>query len=460
VNRIAMTHEPAVERLPFPLLRWFSLASLAVIGAIAVIDALLLSDFLSKRMLDREAHVTMEFVQNVLAADGSTDYLANPDDRALEQRFGNSIAHFTALQDALRNNVYGRDHKVLWSTDTQLVGQRFDDNDELDEALKGVLVVNAGRITDEVRRKPEHVGLHPDSEFFIETYIPIYDRSHTQVLGVVEIYKAPVALSAAIAAGHNQVWLTAVAGAVLLYITLYGIVRSADRTLRRQHRQLVETRTFAVVGELVSAVAHNIRNPLASIRSSAELALELKGEDCAEQLRDIVASADRIEGWMRDLLRFTRAESGPQVPVDAEAVLRETFAGFARQFERQGIVAAVDVERASTGARVRADATLLAHVLHSLIANAIDATPQHGRVEARLGTAPRGRVAIAIRDTGRGIAPAELAKVFRPFYTTKPQGFGLGLTLVRRAVDRFGGSVRIDSEPGAGTTVTLDLPVA
>jgi signal transduction histidine kinase len=146
--------------------------------------------------------------------------------------------------------------------------------------------------------------------------------------------------------------------------------------------------------------------------------------------------------------------------VNAEAVLRDTFAAFARQFERHGIVAAVDVDGASGSARVRADATLLAHVLHSLIANAIDATPQRGCVQARLATVGRGRVAIAIRDTGRGIAPAELAKVFRPFYTTKPQGFGLGLTLVRRAVERFGGSVRIDSEPGAGTTVTLDLPAA
>src|SRR5690348_16001615 len=162
-----------VRKLPFNLLRWFSIASLVVIAAIAVVNALVLSNFLSKRMLEREAHVTMDFVQSILASDGSVDYLDSPQDPKLAARFRSEVEHLSAMKDVLRDNVYSRDGTVLWSSDAQLIGRKFSDNDELDEALKGELVVNSGRITAELRGKPEHVGLHPDSEFFIETYIPV-----------------------------------------------------------------------------------------------------------------------------------------------------------------------------------------------------------------------------------------------------------------------------------------------
>lgn len=442
---------------PFNLLRWFSLASLAVIAATAVVNALVLSDFLTKRVLQREAHVTRDFIQNLLIAEGSYEFLNSPHDPALAERFRGTIDHFTAMRDLLRNNVYSRDGVVLWSSDARLIGRNFGGNEELDDALKGEIVINSGRITDELRRKPEHVGLHPNSDFFIETYIPVRDPEG-RVLGVVETYKAPVELTAAIAEGRRQVWGTAMVGALLLYGTLYWIVRHADRTIRRQHERLREAETLSAVGELASSVAHNIRNPLASIRTSAELALEMKGENCAEQANDIMSAVDRIEAWMRSLLRFTRQDPGAREPVDVAALLRKCFNDMARDFERRKLVATVADE--SHGARVNADSVLLEHALHSVVANAVDATPEGGHVEARVARNGGGRVMIRIKDTGQGIALADLPHVFRPFYTTKPGGFGLGLAQVRRAVERFGGEVRIDSAPGAGTTVTLELPRA
>jgi two-component system sensor histidine kinase HydH len=453
-----MTSPAQHATTPFNLLRRFAIGSLVVIAAIAVANALLLSNFLTKRMLDREAHVTMDFVQNILLADRSAGYFAAPSNAGLAARFGNSIAHITTMPDVLRINVYARDATMLWSSDRQLVGRRFERNDELDDALKGELVVHGGRITDEQRAKPEHVGLHPDSEFFIETYIPVHDAGGGPVVGIVEIYKAPVALTAAISAGHRQVWITALLGAAALYLTLFWIVRRADRTIREQRERLVETETMAVVGELASSVVHNIRNPLASIRSSAELAIEMQGENCTEQARDITAAVDRIEGWMRDLLHYARAVSGPRAPVDAAALLKDCFNACALDFDRRGIAGVVAID--SAGTRVSADPALLGHVLHSLVANAIDATPAGGKIEGRLAAAGSGRVAISISDTGSGIAPGQLEQVFRPFYTTKPQGLGLGLPLVRRAVERFGGEIRIASEPGRGTTFTLELPAA
>jgi signal transduction histidine kinase len=443
---------------PFNLLRWFSLASLAVIAVIAAVNAWLLSDFLTKRMLEREAHVTRDVVQNLLTAEGSYEYLVSPGDPDLAKRFRGSIDHFAAMKDVLRNNVYSRDKVVLWSSDSQLIGKRFGENDELDDALKGELVVNSGRISREERKKPEHVGLHPGSDFFVEIYIPVRNPQGTRVLGVVEIYKAPVELTAAITEGRRQVWLTALGGAVLLYLTLHWIVRRADQTIRRQHNRLLEAEALSLVGELASSVAHNIRNPLASIRSSAELALEMKGHDCSEQARDIISTVDRVEDWMRELLLFTRSEPDARGPVDALPLLRRCFDEFRTEFERRRLSGTVSSEVVNT--RVNADPMLLGHALHSVVANAIDATPEGGRIEGRVAANAAGRVTILVSDTGHGIAREHMSRMFRPFFTTKAHGLGLGLAQVRRAVERFGGEVRIESAPGSGTTVTLELPRA
>jgi two-component system sensor histidine kinase HydH len=103
---------------------------------------------------------------------------------------------------------------------------------------------------------------------------------------------------------------------------------------------------------------------------------------------------------------------------------------------------------------------LLGHALHSVVANAIDATPEGGRIEGRVAANGEGRVTILVSDTGHGIAREQMSRMFHPFFTTKAHGLGLGLAQVRRAVERFGGEVRIESAPGSGTTVTLELPRA
>jgi two-component system, NtrC family, sensor histidine kinase HydH len=452
-----MNTAAAQPRPSFNLLHRFAVASLLVIAAIAIGNAILLTNFVTKHLLDREAHVTMEFLMNVLQADGSIGYLADPAHPELAARFEGSLQQLTAMPDVQRINVYSREHTVLWSTDRALIGRKFDQNEELDEALRGELAIEGGSITDAQRQKPEHVGLPAESAFFVETYIPIRSAGKPEVLGVFELYKAPVALTAAIRDGHRQIWLTAFLGAVALYLTLFWIVRSADRKIKEQHQRLLKAETMAAVGELAASVAHNIRNPLASIRSSAELALETPDSSTGEQARDIMAGVDRIEEWLRDLVSFALVDASPAGPVDAAQLMQHCFRKFAQEFERSGIQAEV-----STGphlASVRADRALLGHVLHLLVANAIEATDQGGRITGEVTQAP-GKVKLRIADTGRGIAPEHLAKLFTLFFTTKPRGLGIGLTLAQRAIERFGGSIQVDSTPGVGTAFTIELPAA
>lgn len=451
INAQAPGREP-----PFNLLRRFAIASLVVITSIAIVNGILLTGFLTQRMLDHDAHVTRDFVQNVLEADGSIGYLTNPSDKELAVRFAGSIVHFTSMPDVQRINVYSRDRTVLWSSDQSLIGQRFSDNDELEEALRGELAFETGSIAPDHQAKPEHVGLSSTSPFFVETYIPIAVNKR-EVTGVVELYKVPVALTAAINDGHRQIWLIACAGALALYLTLFWIVRSADRKIREQQQRLLSAETMATVGEFASSVAHNIRNPLASIRSSAELLLDLTNSPSAEQADDIMASVDRIEGWIRDLVSFAHTDTGSSGTADAAQLLKDCFETAAPEFRRCGITG--NFEAGVGQAMVGADAALLGHVLHNLVSNAIEATARGGSVTGKV-TAADGKIRIRVADTGRGIPPENLDKLFNPFFTTKPRGLGVGLTLVQRTLERIGGTIGVQSKLGVGTEFTIDLPAA
>ena len=448
----------AGQPVPFRLLRWFAWLSAVVIVLIACANAWVVSNFLTEHLFVREAEVSRDFVQNVLVSDGSINYLAHPDDPELQRRFHNSIAHLSNIRDVLRANVYGRDKLMLWSTDKNLIGQRFDDNDELVEALQGELVVHAGRISPESMPKSEYAGLSPLAAYFIETYIPVVLPGTGELVGVVELYKAPLALTRAIQEGTREVAAAAVVGALALYLSLFWLVRRADRTMREQHTQLLEAETLAAIGELASSVAHNIRNPLASIRSAAELSLESPEDHGAESARDIICDVDRISARITELLRLSRTGASSIQPTDMIALLQDCLADHQNTFRRRQQELELDSQIAQAVCTV--DGHLLQQVLHSVLSNASEAMPDGHSCRIRVSELARKTIRIEVIDTGTGITPEVLKEVFRPFFTTKPQGLGLGLPLAKRIVEGFGGQMTIDSQPGVGTTVRIDLPKA
>lgn len=448
----------AAARTPAPmaLRRWFALLGGAVIGLIALANAWLLSSFLTDRLFEREAAVAREFVQNVLVADDSVDFLVRPDDPVLRARFVGSTAHLGKMRDVLRANVYGRDGSVLWSTDPQLIGRRFGDNDELERAMRGQLVVHAGSIAEHERGKREYEGLSPEVAYFVETYIPVLRSEGGEVLGAVELYKAPLALTDAIEQGRRRVLLAALGGGLVLYLSLFWLVLRAERTMRRQHAQLLEAETMAAVGELAASVAHNIRNPLASIRSAAELTLESPAEHAAEGAQDIVREVDRISSHVTGLLGLASPATPSHEPVALDRVVRDCVLDRAASFQRRHQRLVLDGELAA--GRVAGDTGLLVQVLHSLLDNASEAMAEGGTCRVRLQELAPSRLRLEVRDDGAGIAPEARDQVFRPFFTTKPRGLGLGLSLARRVIERLGGTLRLDSAPGRGTCAIIELP--
>lgn len=445
--------------VPFNLSRWFAVVALVLIGIIAIAMGVLLDRFVTQRLLWQEAVLTKEFVQSLVQAEKPLQaYFANPS-RGLDPEVEAAFARIASLPDMLRANVYDTRRRMIWSSDRQLIGRSFGPNEELDEALAGHVVSHSADPTRPGRDKDEHQDLKHPQTVFVEIYVPVLDVRGGRPHAVIEFYKNPRAMVTALTNLRLYIALGAGASGVLLFAALFGLVRRADLTIRRQQRHLVDNETLAVIGEMSAAVAHGIRNPLASIRSSAELIQDGDLAQAHDAAADIVAQSDRLEAWVRELLAYTRPLDQAIAPVPLQPLVARCLEEFDREMQRRHIRS--HTRLAADLPAVRGDALLLGQVLSSLLANAIEALDREGQITVR-GEWVRGQnqVTLSVQDSGPGMTSAQLGRAGKPFHTTKARGLGVGLALARRVIERFGGRLEIDSEPGRGTTVRLHMPTA
>jgi hypothetical protein len=198
-----------------------SIISFCIIIGICAGSASLLSGFLRNNLLQRDAVVTQELVQSIAYAQNVTGYFNEPADSRNGAMLEAFFQHITQLPDVLRTNVFARDGRVRWSSEQELVGKRFEDNDELFQALSGELVIETGEV-EEQQYKSEHVPFAwRIDQWFVESYIPIRDRG--LVVGVVELYKVPRTLSETIANSTLIVWASVLLAGILFYAVLFWL---------------------------------------------------------------------------------------------------------------------------------------------------------------------------------------------------------------------------------------------
>ena len=439
----------------FSLIGMFSIQGLIYIGLVSVVTSWLLANFLESHLLQRDATVIRQFVERIAHHHDPRSYFSNtgkPADAALNEFFAD-IAH---MPDVARINAYGLDHVLFWSSDSRLTGKVFKGNQELDKALAGELVIKKGVVSQ--TEKSEHLAFSQNVDWFVENYIPIRDQESRKILGVVEIYRIPYALNESIHHGRLLVWASVVTGGVFLYLSLFWIIRRAQRLIDSQQLALIKQERLSTVGEMAWSVAHSIRNPIASMRSSAELALDgTDNPDINNSLREIIGEADRFDGWIRELLTFAGEPGDAEATAKVAPVVERAHQDNSQRAARQG----VEIEIRSRGnlPDVRGEERLLVQALNSLVANALDAMPQGGKLvidAAAAGSAVR----IVIADSGFGIPADKIDNLLDPLVGHTQGGQGIGLALVRQIVHRYAGSINLRSEPGQGTTVTIELPLA
>ncbi len=227
-------------------------------------------------------------------------------------------------------------------------------------------------------------------------------------------------------------------------------------------RELARQERLSSLGQMAAGLAHEIKNPLGSIQGAAEILSDgaPAGSRESELFEVLRKESKRLSGVVDHFLGFARRRPPTLAPTDVVAVAEKAAA----QMEIDGAARHISIERAFAGdlPPVRADAEQLHQVFLNLLLNAIAASSDGDRVmvsAARTQRDARPVVAVAVHDSGAGIPPDILPRVFDPFFTTREKGTGLGLSVSHAIIQDHEGWIDIDSEPGRGTRVTVVLPI-
>ncbi|NIS61857.1 MAG: PAS domain S-box protein [Proteobacteria bacterium] len=241
--------------------------------------------------------------------------------------------------------------------------------------------------------------------------------------------------------------------------------RDMTNVLKLQE-EMIRMDRLVSLGELSSGIAHEIRNPLAGIKTTAQALGEEMGQDDPkrEYLNRITKEIDRLNGLLKTFFSFAKPQKLNPVVCNIRDIVNEIIPLLIKDIANRGIN--FTEEYAPDLPKVRMDFNQMHQVFLNLFLNAIQAMPNGGELKIKtepIALAPlvnpgRDYVRISISDTGRGIPARDINKIFDPFFTTRPKGIGLGLSITYQIIKKHGGSIRVESKVDKGTTFILTLP--
>jgi signal transduction histidine kinase len=242
---------------------------------------------------------------------------------------------------------------------------------------------------------------------------------------------------------------------------MQDVVKEIERVLSQLHqrdREVLRAEQLAAVGQVAAGVAHELRNPLTSIKMLVQTALEGPGVEhlAPEDLAVIEAEVRRMEATIRTFLDFARPPRTERRRTDLREVVRRSLALVEGRAQRQHVALTADLPPEPV--ELPLDAEQVHQVLVNLLLNALDMLPRGGRVKFAVRPAAGGGAVVTVADDGPGIAPHVRERLFEPFVSGKDSGLGLGLSICRRLIEAHGGTIRGDNAPEGGAVFTFTLP--
>jgi two-component system, NtrC family, sensor histidine kinase HydH len=462
---------------PFQLVKYLSLSSLVVV----LVYTVFLSSFISQRakaILVKKSEqyaflatenlnhqVFYQFTLATLVTEGEIRLSRQSQFERLDKVVRNAIHGFSIEQV----NIYDPQQVLTYSTQPEHIGLKADLGEIFGRALEG-----------------ETASFPPDEggSFLgfawgggprkLKTYLPMWvEKPMTwkrgKVIGVFEITQDVTEDYETI---HRFQWIVVASSLLfvgIVFLTLLPIARRAERIItgRATERKKLEERLhqaerLAALGEMVAGVSHEIRNPLGIIRSTAELLDSRMENDRHRKLSGIIVEeATRLNDILTEFLDFARPKTLRLSNCRLEDIVEKNLDAIDAECQKRGIV--LERHYYPGDYTLQADADLLYRALVNVVANAVQAMPQGGRlrVQTELSNAKGApQVELRVQDSGSGI-PAELQqKVFNPFFTTREKGTGLGLAIVQSIIEGHQGVVEVDSKVGEGTTIIIRLPLS
>lgn len=468
--------------LPFGFARFLSWVSLVLILATSIMMSMIITDSARSTMFRKQQEFAALLAENLnhqiyrrftlptLVGFGRIA-LRQPVQYERLDQLVQSVIH--GLQVS-RVRIYDHGRIVSYSTDRADLGRADLAGPEVAVALRDEdpsYTIDAGIPFWQALLTPR---LEPGS-FILRTTYPlrvenrlgrIDDDEDGPLMGVLEMTQDITNDTRSIIAFQWLTIGTASLSSLMLFGMLLIFIRRAERAMaermqekQRLERELHQHEKLAGMGRVVASIAHEIRNPLGIIRSSAELLLKRPGSSdpvTARILEAIFDEAKRLSLTVNDFLDYARPRQPQQGPVETDGVLDRVLGFLEGELARRETAVTRHTE---PGITVSGDADLLYRAFYNITINALQAMNGPGSLTI---TARRDgdEAELAFRDSGAGFDPANRERLLDPFFTTKDDGTGLGLPIVNSIITSHGGSLRIDNAPEGGAVVYIRLPLA
>ncbi len=387
--------------------------------------------------------------------------------------------------DVVKIKIYRLDGLTVYSSDFADIGADESQGPAFSRAAR------AGAPSSRFGFKPVFDGINGrlTDRHIIESYLPVLG-SNGKVEGVFELYADATAKVEAITSDVAWLSIGLVWAFGLLYGVLFVIVRRADNIIKRQYKDLheeVSNRLMAeeqlrraledaehantAKSEFLAHMSHELRTPLNSIIGFAETMTrgvfgDIGNPKYQEYANDIFGSGTHLLNLINEVLDVSKVEAGAmeihETNVDLAHIMKECTAMMKDEAKKVGIELRLTLDRNLPV--FRGDDLRLRQIFLNLLSNAIKFTPAGGRITLHAGLDERSGLVISVEDTGIGIEPEDLRRILLPFEQVEghmersTKGTGLGLALSKSLTELHGGKLSLESEPGAGTTVTLRFP--
>lgn len=469
----------AEQDLPLSYARTLSWLSLLVIMATSLVLSFFIANSAREALLTRQENFSRLLAENLnhqiyrrfalptLLAHGRIA-LRQPSQYDRLDQVVQSVVHGLPME---RLRIYDFTRVVAYSTSKEELGRMGVGPESLDSTLRGGVP------------KPELISNIPDwraifhlplpsGAFVLRTLYPLRGEplqpgAEPPIMGALELTQDITSDYEQILLFQGVVVVTCLLSSVIMFALLLMLIQRAERVLadrmaknRQLENELHSNEKLVSMGRVIASIAHEIRNPLGIIRSSAELLQRRMGKADAGTSRILQAIYDesvRLSQTVNDFLDYARPRQPRQDLVDLDLVLSQVLAFLEGELGRVGVA----IERAtSPGLWVRGDKDLLYRAIYNILVNGQQAMDGPGIIRISSRRSDDGRVVLEALDSGPGFDPALLDSVLDPFFTTKDGGTGLGLPIVSSIINSHGGEIRLANGPEGGALVRILLPAA
>ncbi|MFH0959272.1 MAG: ATP-binding protein [Pseudomonadota bacterium] len=382
---------------------------------------------------------------------------------------------FGALDSLIKDFTYGlrinrikiidRNRKIVYSTDYDLIGKYERDNPAVDEALSN------GKDQTKIRRG-DRSATNWYGVWLADTYYPLREGTGNYwmlgaIYGVIQITQDVTDQYVNVQRYVIIILLVATGLMAFLFVMLTLIVRRGERILldkaaeqKQLEEKLQQSEKLASIGQMLATIAHEIRNPLGIIRSSAEVLASKSNPDISKIKRFtsiILEEATRLSLILTDFLDFARPKAPASNPVDLTNVVTRVKNILEYEIISKNISWSDEVDESDYDTVILGDSDLLYQAFLNITMNAFESMDSGGSFRVHI-KCDKTTIKIRFSDNGRGIKEADLNKIFTPFFTTSQMGTGLGLAVVHNIVSAHDGEISVSSKEGEGATIEIILP--